>query len=72
LEQAAPGQKIVLGSYGSGCDTALLETTERMGSLKDRRGIRKQGVSADRHRLTLMKRVCPYRLLWMTILWSSR
>ena len=41
LEQATSGQKILLASYGNGCDTAVLETTERIGSLKDRRGIKK-------------------------------
>jgi hydroxymethylglutaryl-CoA synthase len=40
LEQAVSGEKILLGSYGNGCDTAILETTERIGSLKDRRGVR--------------------------------
>jgi hydroxymethylglutaryl-CoA synthase len=40
LEEAGAGEKIVLGSYGNGCDTAIVETTERIGSLKDRRGIR--------------------------------
>jgi hydroxymethylglutaryl-CoA synthase len=39
LEQAVPGQKILLGSYGNGCDTAILETTDRIASLERRRGI---------------------------------
>ena len=38
LERANKGEKILLVSYGNGCDTAVLEATERIG-LKDRRGI---------------------------------
>ena len=39
LERAGKGQKILLASYGNGCDVAILETTDLIGSL-DRRGIR--------------------------------
>jgi hydroxymethylglutaryl-CoA synthase len=41
LEQAGGGEKILLGSYGNGCDVFILETTGRIGSVKDRRGIQK-------------------------------
>ncbi len=40
LEQASPGDTILLGSYGNGCDTAVLETTELIAGLSDRRGIK--------------------------------
>lgn len=41
LERAKSGEKILLASYGNGCDTAVLEATQKIGSLKDRRGIQK-------------------------------
>jgi hydroxymethylglutaryl-CoA synthase len=41
LEQAGPGEKILLASYGNGCDAFILETTERIAGAKDRRGIAK-------------------------------
>ncbi len=41
LERAGAGEKILLGCYGNGCDVALLETTDRIESCKDRRGIQK-------------------------------
>ncbi len=39
LEQAGPGEKILLATYGNGCDTFVLETTEAISNVKDRRGI---------------------------------
>ena len=45
LEQAGSEEKILLGSYGNGCDTAIIATTDRIGSLKDRRGVQKHLVS---------------------------
>ncbi len=41
LERAKSGENILLASYGNGCDTAVLEVTDKIGSLKDRRGIQK-------------------------------
>jgi hydroxymethylglutaryl-CoA synthase len=41
LERAQNGEKILLASYGNGCDVFILETTERIAALKDRRGITK-------------------------------
>jgi hydroxymethylglutaryl-CoA synthase len=41
LERAKAGDKILLASYGSGCDVAVLEATSKIGSLKDRCGIQK-------------------------------
>lgn len=41
LERAEGGDKILLVSYGNGCDTAVIEVTDKIGAMKDRRGIRK-------------------------------
>jgi hydroxymethylglutaryl-CoA synthase len=41
LERAGSGEKILLASYGNGCDVAVLETTGQIGSLKERLGIQK-------------------------------
>ncbi len=40
LERAKSGEKILLASYGNGCDVVVLEATEQIGSLTERRGIR--------------------------------
>jgi hydroxymethylglutaryl-CoA synthase len=39
LEQAGTGEKILLATYGNGCDAFILETTTLIGKAKDRRGI---------------------------------
>lgn len=41
LERAAAGEKLLLACYGNGCDVAVLRSTERIGSLRDRRGVRR-------------------------------
>jgi len=41
LERAKNGEKILLASYGNGCDIAILETTEQISAMKDRRGVQK-------------------------------
>jgi hydroxymethylglutaryl-CoA synthase len=41
LEQAGKGEKILLASYGNGCDAFILETTALITKAKDRRGIAK-------------------------------
>lgn len=41
LERAKGGDKILLVSYGNGCDTAILEVTDRIGSMSGKRGIQK-------------------------------
>jgi 3-hydroxy-3-methylglutaryl CoA synthase len=41
LEDAMPGQKILLANYGDGADVFLLETTEEIGKVKDRRAIKR-------------------------------
>lgn len=40
LEEARPGQKIVLVGYGNGCDAILLTVTDNITKLKGRRGIK--------------------------------
>jgi len=39
LEQAKPGDKILVASFGQGCDALLFEVTDAIGSLAKRRGI---------------------------------
>jgi len=41
LEQAGKGEKILLATYGNGCDAFILETTALIDKAKDRRGISK-------------------------------
>ncbi len=41
LERAKKGDKILLVSYGNGCDTAVLEATAKIDALGDRCGIQK-------------------------------
>ncbi|MDP2743691.1 MAG: hydroxymethylglutaryl-CoA synthase [Dehalococcoidia bacterium] len=41
LEDAKAGQKILLANYGDGADVFLLETTELVEKIKDRRAIKK-------------------------------
>ena len=41
MERTKKGDKVLLVSYGNGCDTAVLEVTDKIASLKDRRGIQK-------------------------------
>lgn len=41
LEQAGKGEKILLASYGNGCDSFILETTGLIVKAKDRRGVAK-------------------------------
>lgn len=40
LEEATPGQRILLAGYGNGCDAFALRTTPLAGSLPARRGIK--------------------------------
>jgi hydroxymethylglutaryl-CoA synthase len=40
LEQAAEGETILLACYGNGCDTAVLEATDRIASVPSCRGVR--------------------------------
>lgn len=40
LEQAKPGEKIVMMSFGQGCDALLFEVTERIADLPARKGVK--------------------------------
>ena len=39
LEEANPGDKILVVSYGSGCDALYFEVTEEIGQMQPRRGV---------------------------------
>ncbi|OGO00720.1 MAG: hypothetical protein A2Y59_04010 [Chloroflexi bacterium RBG_13_52_14] len=41
LEDAKPGDKIIVASYGNGSDAVLLQVTKEIEKVKERRGIRK-------------------------------
>ncbi len=41
LEQVNPGEKILLASYGNGCDVCVITATELISNIKNRKGIRK-------------------------------
>ena len=41
LEEAKPGERILLTSYGNGGDALILKTTEQIDEIKGRRGIKK-------------------------------
>jgi len=40
LEEAKPGDKILLASYGDGADAFILEVTEEINNIRNRRGIK--------------------------------
>ena len=50
LQNAKPGEKILLLHFGGGCDALLFETTELLASMNDRKGI--LGSLADRQEET--------------------
>lgn len=41
LEDASPGDRILLASYGDGADIFLLQVTNRIGTIKGKRGIKR-------------------------------
>lgn len=41
LEKAGSGDRILFGSYGNGCDAAVLRVTENSPLLRERRGVRR-------------------------------
>jgi len=45
LEDARPGEKILVAGFGQGCDALLFEATDRIGDLPARRGV--SGALAD-------------------------
>jgi 3-hydroxy-3-methylglutaryl CoA synthase len=40
LEEAKPGDKLLLAGYGDGCDVYVLQVTDEIRNVKDRRGIK--------------------------------
>lgn len=40
LEGAKPGDRVLMACYGDGCDAYLFRVTDRVGSLKNRRGMK--------------------------------
>jgi 3-hydroxy-3-methylglutaryl CoA synthase len=41
LEEAKPGDRLLLANYGDGCDCYILRVTEGIENIKDRRGIKR-------------------------------
>ena len=41
LEQANPGDKLIWVTYGDGCDIYMLTVTDKIGKIKNKRGIKK-------------------------------
>lgn len=50
LQEAKPGEKILLAQFGGGADALIFETTDKLSSMDDRRGI--TGSLADRQEET--------------------
>jgi len=85
LEDAKPGDKILLISYGSGCDALCFEVTDNISSIKKRKGI--SGSLANRAELDKYEKYLTWRNIipvdvgmrgeedtWtrMTLEWRSR
>ena len=48
LEEAKPGDKILVVGFGQGCDALLFEATENLGKLAPRRGVKGHGAAQGR------------------------
>lgn len=59
LEEAEPGQLILLANYGDGCDALLLRTTDEIKNLSPRRGVREHLASS--RELTSYERFASWR-----------
>ncbi len=59
LEDAKPGDRIMVVSYGNGCDALCFQVTENVGKLKDRRGIK--GHLASRKELGSYEKFAAFR-----------
>jgi uncharacterized OB-fold protein len=60
LEEAKPGDKIIVASYGNGCDAIFLQVTDEIDKVKgNRRGIKKH--LASRKDLTSYEKYATYR-----------
>jgi uncharacterized OB-fold protein len=40
LEEAKPGDRLLMASYGDGCDAHILQVTDKIRNIKGRRGVR--------------------------------
>lgn len=59
LEEAKPGDKILVVSYGNGCDAIFLQVTEEIEKARDRRGVKKH--LASKKELTSYEKYATYR-----------
>lgn len=59
LEEAKPGDKILVASYGNGTDALYLQVTDEIEKVRDRRGIR--GHLASRRDLTSYEKYVTFR-----------
>ncbi|MCK7468734.1 MAG: OB-fold domain-containing protein [Desulfosudis oleivorans] len=59
LEEAKPGDRILLVSFGSGCDALHFEVTDRIGKLPRRMGV--QGYLANKADLPSYPKYCVFR-----------
>jgi len=85
LEDAKPGDKIIVASYGSGADALLFQVTDKITKMKNKRGIKKH--LASKKDLTSYERYLAFRHLMpfetgirgevpaptsMTVVWRER
>ena len=85
LEDAKPGERILLCGFGQGCDAMLFQVTDEIANLPARRGIR--GSLADKSTVDNYEKFLKFRELWqvetgiraeaptqtaMTVLWRKR
>lgn len=61
LEEAKPGDKLLLASFGQGCDVMAFEVTEKITALKERKGIK--GSLANRVELSSYQKFSKFRNL---------
>ncbi len=59
LEQAKPGDKILMAGFGQGCDALLFEVTENITRLSPRKGV--QGCLSDKRQLPSYEKFCKFR-----------
>ncbi len=59
LEQAKPGDKIVLASFGQGSDALLFEVTDNITKLVPRKGVK--GCLADKRKIQNYEKFCKFR-----------
>jgi 3-hydroxy-3-methylglutaryl CoA synthase len=59
LEQAKPGDKILMAGFGQGCDALLFEVTDRIAGLGPRNGVR--GCLTDKRQMLNYEKYCKFR-----------